>query len=91
MTVDLKVVPIHDGRPLLNDIPNRLRLLADLIESGGQRADYAIVIIDGDRPIPDVYGYGDAMNTREILGFLDLTKDWFIRQVVIADAEQPEE
>lgn len=88
---DLKVVPIRDGRPLINDIPNRLRHLADLIESGKEKADYVLVIADGDRAIPTMYGYGDALDTREILGLLSLASDWFVRQVVAADAEHGED
>lgn len=72
--------------PLLNDIPARLRYLADQIESGEQKADFALVVIDGDSIIPDLFGFGNALDTRSILGMLDIAKDWFIRQFV-ADAE----
>lgn len=81
MTVDLKIVQLHEGRPALNDIPNRLRHLADLIDKGEQRADFALIVIDGDHPMPDMFGYGDAMNTREILGLIELAKAWFVTQV----------
>ncbi len=80
MTVDLKIVQLHEGRPALNDIPNRLRHLADLIDKGEQRADFALVVIDGERPVPDLFGYGDAMDTRSILGLLELAKAWFVTQ-----------
>lgn len=77
----LKVVPIRDGRPLINDIPNRLRHLAELIESGEVAADFALIVIDGEEAVPNIYGYGNAMDTRSILGLLDQAHEWFMREV----------
>lgn len=74
MTADLKVVELREGRPLLNDIPGQLRLLADRIEKGEQAAYTALVLINGDHYVPDTLLLGNAMETRLILGMLDLAR-----------------
>lgn len=89
MTVDLKIVPIRDGRPLINDIPNRLRLLADQIDKGEIAADFALVILDGDRPLPTLLGYGDALDTRELLGLLALAESVFVHNAMADDEAMP--
>lgn len=86
---DLKVVQLRDT-PLLNDIPGQLRAMADRIEAGELVADFALVVIDGDHVVPDLFGYGAALDTRSMLGMLDLAKDWFIRQLVADDDNSDE-
>lgn len=82
-----EVVQLRDG-PKINDIPGRLRQLADSIESGEQTADYALVIVDGDKTVPNLFGFGNALDTRSIIGLLDISKDWFMRQLVADTVEE---
>lgn len=84
-----EIVQLRESPPL-NDIPARLRYLADQIESGEQKADFALIIIDGDSPMPDLFGFGEVLETRALLGFLDLAKDRFIRQLVVDATEDDE-
>ena len=69
---DLKVVQLREDRPLVSDIPCMLRRLADRIESGEQPADCVIVLVNGARYQPNVFCFGDALDTRSIIGMLDL-------------------
>jgi hypothetical protein len=89
---DLKIVELHDGRPLLNDIPGRLRALADQIEKGEEfgEVDFAFIILDAERPVPVCVGFGDLPTDRYILGLLDTAHEWFLRQVFDADDNLPE-
>lgn len=72
-TPDLKVVKIREGRPLLNDIPGRLRLLADQIEAGEEfgPVEYAFIILDVDKPLPACLGFGNIPTDRAMLGLID--------------------
>lgn len=88
---DLKVVEIREGRPLLNDIPGRLRVLADQIEAGDKFGEVTFVhiIIDGERPLPHQVGFGNLPQDRYILGLLDQAHEWFMRQVFNAEDNLP--
>ena len=78
--VDLKVVELHDGRPLLNDIPGRLRKLADQIEAGDEgQIDFAFVVLDGPKPMPQIYGYGPLPTDRAMLGLIAQAHEQFMQ------------
>lgn len=66
-----EIVQLRDS-PMVNDIPNMLRKLADSIEGGEQEATFAFVVVNGSRYAPTCFGFGDGMDTRSIIGMLDL-------------------
>lgn len=79
---DLKVVELHEGRPLLNDIPGRLRHLAEQLEAGEHgEVDFAFVILDGEQPMPICIGFGDLPKDRAVLGLLDQAHEVFMQMV----------
>jgi hypothetical protein len=67
----LKVVPIRDGAPLLNDVPGQLRQLADMIETGQiEPLDFVMVAA---RPrealMPIWWGWGEIPDRHGAAGF----------------------
>lgn len=58
----LSVVSLHDGRPSLQDIPARLRLLADQLEAGdhGDYYNCLVIIPQLHNEWPIMWGYGDV-------------------------------
>lgn len=59
------------ARPALNDIPQRLRLLADELPEGTR----AVIVV----PVPynGVYGFGDALTSAEVIGYLTIAAPQF--------------
>lgn len=57
----LKVVPLRDGAPGLNDIPAMRRRLADQVEAGryGQVTSMLVLMPTVDDDI-DIFGWGDS-------------------------------
>lgn len=71
----------NDGRPSLNDIPARLRLLADNIERGEfPECETAIVVINKDG-WPDVLQYGNIENTNHPMIQLQLALHWLTERI----------
>ena len=65
------IVPI--GTPNLRDVPNMLRRLADMMESGEvDKAVHAIVVTDDDVGKVDVYGYGNVGALTNEIGLLQM-------------------
>lgn len=58
----LSVVSLHDGRPSLQDIPARLRLLADQLEAGEYDEYHSCLVIipQPHNEWPIMWGYGDV-------------------------------
>lgn len=71
MSANLKVVPLREGVPLLNDIPGRLRKLADEIEAGERGTPEFMFCVsrDVDRFMPDFHAFGAPPTRHEIAGF----------------------
>lgn len=71
-----KIIKIHDGRPLLNDIPGRLRMIADQIESGAiADVESCLVILPcKDFTYPRMYGLGNVDNNNNPLITLENAK-----------------
>lgn len=76
------VTKLNDGRPALNDIPARLRLLADGIEAGEYPiVETAIVIMNnGDWPTVLQYGNVDKIETHPLI-LLQLALSWMTTRV----------
>lgn len=79
----LKVVQLHDGRPSLNDIPARLRLLADQIEAGEHEATGALVLLPRKGDYPRVFGFGDVEGANDPIIQLALAHHWFLTKLVV--------
>lgn len=64
----MQVVPLHDGRPSLRDIPGRLRSLAEMIEKGelGDVRFVVCAIVRRDHSQQE-HGYGD-LTVHEAVG-----------------------
>lgn len=75
MSDDPKITLLRSGRPSLNDIPARLRLLADEIQRGEYPECETCLIVLNKEGWPDVlqYGNADGMNHPMILFQLALT------------------
>lgn len=72
---DLKVVPLHDGRPSLNDVPARLRLLADQIEAGEYgEAVTLLALITRPADWPVTFGFGDIDGQNDPIIQFELAK-----------------
>lgn len=80
---DLRVVPIRDGRPSLNDIPARLRLLADQIETGelGEVGTLLALIV---RPAdwPTTFGFGDVDGSNDPIIQFELAKTLHVQMMM---------
>lgn len=59
--------------PNLKNVPQSLRLLADLMERGEVlAAEHAIVVVSGANGEIEVYGYGSVGNTAHEIGVLHM-------------------
>ena len=83
MSEHLKVVELHDGRPALNDIPGRLRLLADQIEAGEHgEVEGALVLLPQADDYPAAFGFGDVEGQNDPIILCELAKAWFVNNLV---------
>lgn len=75
-----RVVPLRQGRPLLSDISNMMRSIADRIENG-EIKDVTEVMFIIPRPgnYPEIYGWGEPMDDYRAIGVLELAKAWLIQ------------
>lgn len=80
---DLKVVPLHDGRPALNDIPGRLRLLADQIETAIYTAETVYVVLPQAGEFPKIFGFGNVEGDNSPITQLELMKHWLVANLVV--------
>ena len=67
----MKVVSLHNGRPSLDDIPGRLRWLADEIEIGSMKGSIAVATAVLTPTGVQAHGFGaceSAMQTAGLLG-----------------------
>jgi len=79
MSVDLKVVPIHEG-PALDEIPAQLRALADRIEAG-EYGDVSslLAVLPRERTYPVTFGWGDIRGCNEPVVQFELARQWHVR------------
>lgn len=82
--MSLAIVPLHDGRPPLTDIPGRLRLLADGIESG-LNGDVRSIIVLVPRPVdyPTALQFGEVEGSNDPIIQLQLALHWFVANLVV--------
>jgi hypothetical protein len=77
---DLKIVPFPHTP--LNDIPTKLRELADDLEKGVHGpVDQLLVVMPTDEDYPDVFGYG-AIDGATIIMELELAKLTMLKTIV---------
>lgn len=72
---------IHLAKNNLNDIPAMLRYWADLIESGEQAADSAILVIPRDADWPVIAGFGEHLGDLGNIATMELAKMWFAQNL----------
>lgn len=77
-TFGAPVEPLRGGRPLISDIPNMMRMLADRIESGDVPAEYALCIIPRDGDFPDLFGWGEHPGDLGNIAICELAKMYFV-------------
>ena len=80
MTAEVVQLPVVN----LNDIPQRLRQLAEDIETGIRPGITSVILIIpqlGD--FPKVYGWGDIEGTNDPIIQLSLAKHWFLDNLVL--------
>lgn len=80
---DLRVVPFNDGRPTLNDITGRLRLLADQIDAG-EHGDVTTlyVLIARGADYPTTFGYGPIDGANDPIIQFELAKTWHVQAMI---------
>lgn len=79
----LKVVPLHDGQPPLNDVPGRLRLLAEQIEAGEHgEVSGALILLPQAGDYPSAFGFGDIEGQNDPIIVCELAKAWFVANLV---------
>lgn len=81
----MKIVPLHDGRPPLNDIPGRLRLLADELEAGehGEYANCLVIIPEITlTDYPRMWGFGDVDGINNPIITLHLALQKWVNQIM---------
>lgn len=78
-----KVVQLHGGRPSLNDVPGRLRVLADQIEAGEHGEIYsALVLLPQRNDYPIVFGFGSVDGQNDPIVTCELAKSLFVNNIV---------
>jgi len=77
----MKIVNLRTS-PKLNDIPNQMRMMADMIERGEVKADYGLFIIPRDAAWPEVYGWGKFLDYTSLIGLCELAKGYLVSYVV---------
>lgn len=78
----MNVVKLHDGRPPLNDVPARLKLLVEQIEAGELVAETAFVIIPVKDEFPRLFGFGNVDGRNDPLIQTDLLRHWLITNLI---------
>lgn len=75
----LKVVPLRDGKPSLNDIPAMLRQMADQIE-GGEWGDVPslLVLMPRQEDYPEAFSFGDVHGKNDPIIVCELAKMLFL-------------
>jgi hypothetical protein len=82
MSVDLKVVPLHEG-PGLNEIPAQLRALADRIEAGEYgEVDSLLAVMPREQAYPITFGWRINHGAFDPLIQFDLARQWHVRAAV---------
>lgn len=84
----LSVVSLHDGRPSLQDIPARLRLLADQLEAGdyGEYNSCLVIIPQSKNEWPIMWGYGDVDGINSPIITLTLALQKWINKIMARNA-----
>lgn len=79
----VELVRLHDGAPSLEDIPGRLRRIADQIEAGEQGAvETAYVLLPTDGDYPRLFGFGDVHGKSDPVVQFELAKLWLLTNLV---------
>ena len=79
----MNVVQLHNGAPSLNDIPGRLRLLADRIENGEVEATTAYVVIPRSGDFPQLFGFGDYEKDNGPIVQMQFMLHWLSANLVV--------
>jgi len=77
----MKVVQFSNT-PALNDVPGRLRWLAEEIEANRIKSESAIVLLPISGDYPRIYGYGDVEGENHPIIQLEMAKTAFILNVM---------
>lgn len=86
MKPDLKIVPIRDNAPLVNDIPGQLLQLAVDIERGEVAADQILLIVDtSDRILR--YAFGGDGDRRQMIALCEAAKRIFLSEWIGLEPE----
>jgi hypothetical protein len=87
MTNKPTIVSLHDGRPSLNDIVGRLRMIADQIEAGEiPNVETCLVVIpDVGYTYPRMYGLGNVDNLNNPLIVLENAKLMYQQTYLLKD------
>lgn len=79
----MNLVQLHDGRPPLNDIPGRLRHLADQIEKGELAPETMYVIMPRPKDFPRLWGFGNVDGDKHPIIQLELIRHWLVANLVV--------
>lgn len=79
----LSVISLRDGRPSLNDIPGRLRLLADEIERGEYPECETCLIVLNKNGWPNVLQFGNADGENHPIILLQLALTWITNRIMV--------
>lgn len=74
------VVNLHN-RPSLDDMPGRLRWMADQIESGEVKTKAVVVLVYTPTGIPPAHNFGECLTTAERIALLELVKFDLMRDI----------
>ena len=77
----MKVVQFSNT-PALNDVPGRLRWLAEEIEAGRIESESAIILLPKSGEHPRIYGYGNVEGENHPIIQLEMAKTAFILNVM---------
>jgi hypothetical protein len=69
---------LHD-HPLISDVPEMLRLMADEIERGEHVVPWAVFAYPADNHSwPAVFGWGPVPNDMAVVGLLEMAKTFMV-------------
>lgn len=80
-----EVVKLNDGKPSLNDIPGRLRLLADQLEAGehGEYNNCLVLIPQRSDDWPAMWGFGDVNGNNSPIITLTLALHKWVAKIMV--------
>jgi hypothetical protein len=78
----LTIVPIRETAPL-NDIPAKLREMADAFERGEHTAEGLLVILPVPNDWPEIFGFGEHLGDDGNIALVEKAKIWFVNNNVV--------